>query len=158
MGAAFANQKMSYTLQFLDYHWKSNCNWGHSPSFSQTMRSGGPTSQNGPDVLIRGQLPPISLIAIECSVMRWLIGSIIALGRAINAVIRNESHSYAVSSMWDLFQSWTVLCLLGWQLFGPLLCMSPIMVMVDWWAVPRQKDKVWSDHLKNFFFGPKPVS
>ena len=26
------------------------------------------------------------------------------------------------------------------------------------WAVPRQKDKVWSDHLKNFFFGPKPVS
>ena len=105
------------------------------------MRSGGPTSQNGPDVLIRGQLPPISLIVIECSVMRWLIGSIIALGRAINTVIRNESHSYAVSSMWDLFQSWTVLCLLGWQLFGPLLCMSPIMVMVDWCKYRRHKLK-----------------
>ena len=26
------------------------------------------------------------------------------------------------------------------------------------WAVPHQKDKVWSDHLKNFFFGPKPLS
>ena len=28
----------------------------------------------------------------------------------------------------------------------------------DCWAVPRQKDTGWSDHLKIDFFGPKHVS
>ena len=83
-----------------------------------------------------GGSPPITSTTIECSLMRWLIGSIIALGGAINIVKRNTSHSYVVSFMWDLFQSQPLLYHFGRQLFGHLLCMSSNMVRVDWCKYP----------------------